>query len=89
MCNTFAFVIGIDPVWDGVLIVTIWYKIENYWMWTLIWRTKNMIYVRFKFMYLMMQVLMLLPAQHLLPFYWPPEESKPKIWMHMKRRLHV
>ena len=30
MCNTFAFVIGIDPVWDGVLIVTIWYKIENY-----------------------------------------------------------
>ena len=44
--------------------------IENYWMWTSIWHTKTVLSVSFKFMDLLMRLLMLLPAQHLLPLYW-------------------
>ena len=38
-------------------------------MGTSIWRTKTMLNVSFKLMYLLMRLLMLLPAQYLLPLY--------------------
>ena len=43
---------------------------------TSIWRTKTMLNVSFKFMYLLMPLLMLLPAQHWLPLYWPLKRAK-------------
>ena len=39
-------------------------------MWTSIWCTKTMLNVSFKFMYLLLRLLMLLPAKHLLPLHW-------------------
>ena len=39
-------------------------------MWTSIWHTKTTQNVRFKFMHLLMRLLMMLPAQELLPLYW-------------------
>ena len=61
--------------------------IEIYWMWTSIWHTKTMLNVNFKFMYLLMRLLMLLPAQPFAAQIVIPEESKPKIWMHINHRL--
>ena len=49
--------------------------IKNYWMWTSIWHTKTMLNVSFKFMYLLMRLLMLVPPQHLLPLYWSPRKA--------------
>ena len=49
--------------------------IENYWMWASIWRTKTMLNVSFKLMFLLMRLLMLLSAQHLLPLYWSPRRA--------------
>ena len=39
-------------------------------MWTSIWRTKTTLNASFKFMYLLMRLLMLLPAKRFLPLYW-------------------
>ena len=39
-------------------------------MWTSMWHTKTMLKLSFKLMYLLKRLLMLLPAQDLLPLYW-------------------
>ena len=39
---------------------------------------ENMLNVSFKFMYLLMRLLMLLPAQHFLPLYWPLRRTNRK-----------
>ena len=56
---------------NTLVFFTIWYKLKITWMGISIWRTKAMLNVSFEFMYLLMRMLMLLPAQHLLPLYWP------------------
>ena len=47
-------------------------------MWTSLWHTKTMLHVSFKFIYLLMRLLMLLPAQHLLPLYRPLKRANKK-----------
>ena len=47
----------------------------NYLMWTSILRTKTMLNVSFKFEYLLMRLVILLPAQHLLSYIDPWREQ--------------
>ena len=42
---------------------------------------------KFEFMCLLMRLLSLLPAGHLLPFYWLAMRANKKIWIHIKHCL--
>ena len=68
-CKSYATIVRTD--FSNTLILDNVVEMENYWMWTSIWRTKTMQNVSFKFLYLLLRLLMLLFAQYLLPLYWP------------------
>ena len=53
----------------NTLVLDNFVEIENYLMRILIWHTTHMLNISFKFMYLLMRLLVLPPAQHMLPLY--------------------
>ena len=80
---------GAPSIWKcflrpwNTLVLDNFVQIGNCWMWTSLWRTKTMLNESFKFIYQLTRLLMLLPAQHLLPLS-TPEERKPKMLMYIK-----
>ena len=63
------------------------FKCHSFWQFGINWKLlnvninmahENYAYVSFKFMYLLIRLLMLLPAQHLLPLYWSPRRVNRK-----------